>query len=44
MLAADENMHIYFISLHKTTGIENKKQVAALLTSVGESGTCFDNC
>lgn len=30
MPASDDNMHIYLISLHKTTGIENKRQVAAM--------------
>lgn len=44
MPAADENMHIYLISLQKTVGIENKKQVAAMLTSIGESGIRFYNC
>lgn len=44
MPAADENMHIYLIILQKTTGIENKKQFAAMLTSIGESGIRFYNC
>jgi len=30
MPAADKNTHIYLISLHKTTGIESKKQADAM--------------
>lgn len=43
MPAADEDMHIYLISLHKATEIENQKQVVLCLHQQGRMGLVFTN-